>query len=137
MFPERLRALRTGRNLSLPELAQALNKMMDEHEKNDRDNTGPQIGSWERGINTPSYLEVKKLAEYFNVSLDYLIGRPVSEIDLNEVLLAPQDLVFSGEKLTTQQRYEIYEMLKGYLHGHEQQVADLKQQTQEITLLLD
>ena len=57
MFAERLRALRQGRNMTLTELARELSKMTPD----ERPNTGPQIGSWERGVNTPSYIEVHKV----------------------------------------------------------------------------
>nr|WP_252894936.1 helix-turn-helix transcriptional regulator [Liquorilactobacillus satsumensis] len=72
MFPEQLKALRTGRGLTLAELAAKLNTMDDKISQ--RPNTGPQIGSWERGINTPSYLDVYRLARFFGVSLDFMVG---------------------------------------------------------------
>lgn len=56
MFPERLRALRRGENITLKELATALN---DHLTKNEKPNTPSQIGNWERGIRTPSYVEAK------------------------------------------------------------------------------
>lgn len=64
MFPEKLRALRTGRGLSLAGLAKEMNEM--EKGKQEKKNTGPQIGSWERGVNTPSYLEIIKLCRFFS-----------------------------------------------------------------------
>ena len=72
MFPERLRALRKGQNLTLNELAQALNEHLGPGE---RPNTPTQIGNWERGIRNPSFVEVRKVAEFFDVSMDYLCGR--------------------------------------------------------------
>ena len=33
------------------------------------------LSRWEKGIVEPSVLECWKLADFFNVSLDYLIGR--------------------------------------------------------------
>lgn len=61
MFPERLRALRKGQNLTLNELAQALNEHLGPGE---RPNTPTQIGNWERGIRNPSFVEVRKVAEF-------------------------------------------------------------------------
>ena len=55
MFPERLRALRHGKHITLEVLAQELNELFPD----ENPNTANQIGNWERGIRTPSYLEVK------------------------------------------------------------------------------
>lgn len=87
MFPERLRALRAGQKITLQELADALSKNLAPGEK---PNSPSQIGNWERGIRTPSCVEVRKLAEYFNVSLDYLTGRSDhDETDLAKLFLIP------------------------------------------------
>ena len=61
MFPERLRALRRGQKITFKELAQALNEHLGPDEK---PNTPSQIGNWERGIRTPSYIEARKLAVF-------------------------------------------------------------------------
>ncbi|GAY72147.1 transcriptional regulator, xre family [Lentilactobacillus kosonis] len=57
MFSERLRALRTGQHLTLEGLAKELNTMFPTDEQHE--NTPAQIGNWERGVRTPSYLEVQ------------------------------------------------------------------------------
>ena len=77
MFPERLRALRKGQKITLKELATHLNENLGPNEK---PNTASQIGNWERGIRTPSYVEARKLAEFFDVSLDYLTGKRTAMI---------------------------------------------------------
>ena len=33
------------------------------------------IGRWEKGLNEPSYSFVVSLSNYFNVSIDYLVGK--------------------------------------------------------------
>jgi len=33
------------------------------------------ISTWERGISEPDYMMLKNIADYFDVSADYLIGR--------------------------------------------------------------
>ncbi|AEV95705.1 helix-turn-helix domain-containing protein [Pediococcus claussenii] len=116
MFPERLRALRHGRDITLVELATELNEVNPE----DRDhyNTSNQIGNWERGIRTPSYLEVKKLAEYFDVSMDYLCGRAsLNEYDLNKLFLSGKQLTFDKKILSGDDRYEVFQLIDGYFHG--------------------
>lgn len=62
-FSERLQYLRKSRNMSQPELAAIINV-------SDR-----SISAWERGITSPNTEIVIKLADYFNVSADYLLGR--------------------------------------------------------------
>lgn len=115
MFPERLRALRRGQKITLKELAQALNEHLGPDEKT---NTPSQIGNWERGIRTPSYIEARKLAEFFDVSMDYLCGKTErDEHDLAKMFFSNQDLLFENTVLTSQDRYEIFQLINGYLQG--------------------
>lgn len=115
MFPERLRALRRGQKITLKELAQALNEHLGPDEK---PNTPSQIGNWERGIRTPSYIEARKLAEFFDVSMDYLCGKTErDEHDLAKMFFSNQELLFENTVLTSQDRYEIFQLINGYLQG--------------------
>ena len=61
MFPDRLRELRKGRNITLETLAEEMNKHLEPGQK---PNTAAQIGNWERGDRSPSYIEVRKLADF-------------------------------------------------------------------------
>lgn len=143
MFSERLRALRKGRHLSLPKLAQELNKMQaaSGNPADERPNTGPQIGSWERGVNTPSYIEVRKLAEFFGVSLDYLAGRSLPEIDINDIFASNAAVLFDGHQLSPADRNEVYALVKGYLRGKYGQEdtggQNMADDSGEVTLPLD
>lgn len=67
-FPQRLKALRIARELSMEMLALDLNTKYAL-----RINKGT-ISRWESGESDPSISYVVKLADYFNVSVDYLIG---------------------------------------------------------------
>jgi transcriptional regulator with XRE-family HTH domain len=58
----RLRDLRRENNLTSRNLAKLLNVSQ------------PTITRWENGLQEPSKKNVKKLASYFNVSSDYLLG---------------------------------------------------------------
>lgn len=62
IFCERLRTLRLSQNLTLEQLANELNLVKQ------------TIGNWEKGVRTPSLEASIVLAEFFNVSLDYLVG---------------------------------------------------------------
>lgn len=62
IFCERLRALRLSQNLTLEQLANELSLVKQ------------TIGNWEKGIRVPSLEASIALAEFFDVSLDYLVG---------------------------------------------------------------
>ena len=61
-LPERLIALRKKAKISQKELAEEI------------DVSQASIGYWERGQRTPSIDAVQKIAKYFNVTTDYLLG---------------------------------------------------------------
>lgn len=115
MFPERLRALRKGRKITLKELAKALNEHLGPGEKK---NTPSQIGNWERGIRTPNYIEARKLAEFFDVSLDYLTGKTDrNDVDLAKLFFNSKDLSFNRQPLSSEDRYEVFQLIDGYMQG--------------------
>ena len=62
-FSERLKYLRKNKNLLQKEVAYALNIPTS------------TLGSWESGIRKPELDTAKIIADYYNVSMDYLIGR--------------------------------------------------------------
>lgn len=115
MFPERMRALRRGRGLTLGQLAQALNEMNVSYR--DRGNTATQLSKWECGVNMPSYLDVRQLAEFFGVSTDYLCGRAVDRVDLVEALASSAEVSFGAQTLDTNEKGELYGLIRGYLRG--------------------
>lgn len=62
VFATRLRELRTEHNLSMKQLAQAINT------------TDGAISNWENEVNEPKISYLVRLAQFFNVSADYLLG---------------------------------------------------------------
>jgi len=62
MFPQRLKELRNNKKLTQSQLGETMNVSYK------------TVGSWERGERQPSYETAKKIANYFNVSTDYLLG---------------------------------------------------------------
>ncbi|KRK87382.1 helix-turn-helix domain-containing protein [Lentilactobacillus sunkii] len=116
MFPERLRALRKGEHLTLEQLANAINK--DSPTDKAHESTGSQIGNWERGIRTPSYIEIQRLAKFFDVTMDYLTGLTEnSTYDIARLFISDKTLQFNGQNLSSADRYEIYQLISGYVHG--------------------
>lgn len=64
MFSDRLKELRNKKSgLTQAKLAEVMNVSQQ------------AVGLWERGKNMPSHELVAQLASYFNVSVDYLLGR--------------------------------------------------------------
>ena len=62
LFAQRLRELRQERHLSMKQLAKELNT------------TDAAISNWENEINEPKISYLLSIAQYFNVSTDYLLG---------------------------------------------------------------
>ena len=62
-FAQRLKSLREENNLLQKELAAKLNI------------SRATLASWESGNRTPELGTAEKLADFFNVSIDYLLGR--------------------------------------------------------------
>lgn len=64
IFGERLKELRISQNLSQEELGEIFCEKKAQS----------TIGTWERGNREPSMEDIVKIANYFNVSIDYLFG---------------------------------------------------------------
>lgn len=67
-FANRLKRLRTDKDLTLEELAELLSK------KYDIGVTYGSLGNYERTTRVPSLYVLSKIAEFFDVSSDYLLG---------------------------------------------------------------
>ena len=62
LFQERLKELRSEKGLSQTELAKELNVSQR------------SISSWETGFRQPDFETLRLIAEYFDVTTDYLLG---------------------------------------------------------------
>ena len=62
VFSKRLRELRINKELSLLQLAKELNT------------SEASLSRWENQLRVPNIIELKKIAQFFNVSSDYLLG---------------------------------------------------------------
>ena len=63
LFKNRLKELRTERNISQKELGKLMNM------------SKMAISHWESGHSEPSIAQLIRLSEFFEVSVDYLIGK--------------------------------------------------------------
>lgn len=96
-FSKRLQELRKSKNLSQPELAAII------------DVSDRSISAWERGLTLPNTETAIKIADYFNVSTDYLFGRDKEtqdpQVDPNIVSIQR-----AYEKLTPADKEKMIEM---------------------------
>ena len=84
-FGDRLHELRTAYKLSFYQLADILGL------------TEVSVWQWEQNLNYPRAKNIKKLCDYFNVSIDYLLGysdrkNPIEEISTNIKYKHPKNI---------------------------------------------
>ena len=77
MIPETLKNVRTKKGMSQRELAETLGVSQQ------------TIGSWEVGRTSPDPTTIKRIADFFNVSTDYLLGN--TAVPLPNALPLPDD----------------------------------------------
>lgn len=82
---ERIADLRKHRGLSQYQLAKLLNIATS------------TLGMYETGKRKPNVEMLEQIAEFFNVSTDYLLGRDPREDDLKTADLADDDTIFTFE----------------------------------------
>lgn len=63
-LPENLRQLRSRQGITQKELARFLHR------------SPGSVSNYENGVNAPDYDTLLSLADFYSVSLDYLVGRP-------------------------------------------------------------
>ena len=80
MIAKKLKELREKKGMSQAELANIL------------DVAQQTVASWEREKSSPNYELLLKLADFFRVSTDYLLGKEDSPMEsMKRILLAPSD----------------------------------------------
>ena len=124
MFAENLKQLRKSKNLTQKQLAELF------------DYSHVAVAKWENGSREPDFKNLTKLAEYFEVSIDYLWGhttkftqgeRQIDEAQFNKILKEYGDL-FEDEyflqtvklykKITPEERSFCFGYLTGILQKH-------------------
>lgn len=106
MFSKTLRILRESKKMTQEDLAKILGT------------SAGSIGNYEQGSRMPRNDTMKKIAEYFNVSVDYLLGYE-NEFDKEkdkENVLTPFTYAMHKEedKLTEEQKQTILNMVKAF-----------------------
>ena len=116
MFASQLKSLRKSQNLSQDKLASILN---DKYETNI---SKSMISRWENGVTDPQMKYVRLIADYFNVSAEYLVGETTSTtsptprtagLSVDEAVdnLRP----YGGKPISDDQKAVIKDLIKGYL----------------------
>lgn len=88
MFAERLKELRKKTDMTQIEFAKKFNI------------ANGTVGNWESGKRQPDYATISKIADFFHVSTDYLLGRtdnPSSPAPVPEKELSNVDIMISTE----------------------------------------
>lgn len=121
-FGKRLAVLRNKKGLSQAEFARVLGMGQS------------TIAMYETDKRLPDAATIKKLADYFNVTVDYLLGWTDSiEIDIIDLLEARNNALIAGEKsLTTDQRLALLNLI-----GDKHNQLELHPQVEQFAQRLD
>lgn len=103
MFARRLKILRAEKDITQAEFANIIGVAQQ------------TVGSWEKGKSTPSYELLNKIADYFNVSADYLLGRESHNVSLSD---EQKNLLTDFNSLTTEARKAVWIMINSLRVTH-------------------
>ena len=105
---ERIAQLRKSRSMSQFQLAKTLNIATS------------TLGMYETNKRKPNMEMLEKLADFFGVSIDYLLGREISDksdIDLDKAI--DNAMSFDGKPVTEHERKMMKQLWKAYMAGKE------------------
>ena len=105
---ERIAQLRKNRSMSQFQLAKTLNIATS------------TLGMYETNKRKPNMEMLEKLADFFGVSIDYLLGRETtdkSDIDLDKAI--DNAMSFDGKPVTEHDRKMMEQLWKAYIAGKE------------------
>lgn len=113
VFGERLKELRVKRNLTQDELGLIF----------DNPKSQSTVGTWERGSRQCSMEDLVRIAQYFNVSTDYLLGvtdeiqtttsyKEENPKELKE-FLNRNKVLFNGSELNEDEKQRMIDILTG------------------------
>ena len=103
MIGQTIRDLRKQKRMSQTELAKILHVSQQ------------TVTAWETGKAEPSSSAVSNLADYFNVTTDYLLGRPEKKKGKQNVELTDDDIImtYQGKELSDEDREIIKRLMNG------------------------
>ena len=112
-FGERLKKLRTNKHMTQDELGEIFESPKAQS----------TVGTWERGVRQPSMEDLVRIAQFFNVSIDYLLGISEEERrvetfkednpkELKE-FLQQNSILFNGAELSEEDKRRMTDILTG------------------------
>lgn len=105
---DRIRSLRKEHNLKQSELAEAIGV------------NGGSVSKFETGLKAPSRETLQRIADYFNVTADYLLGRSNTK-ELNEMLDRKYfDLKIRLEQLPEAHQEIVLKQMQTMMEGFEE-----------------
>ena len=114
-FGDRLKALRIEHNLLQAEFGEIIGQRMGTKRI-----SPSAIGSYERNEREPAYAILREFADYFGVSLDFLLCRADERLSVSDYLRADKielkkalddlALTFNGEEITAEEKRRIYDV---------------------------
>jgi len=110
---DRLRELRIKKKLTQDEFAKILGIARTTY------------SGYENGSREPDYNTLVKIADYFGVSTDYLLGRDMKDyIDFNNDEIFKKDFVYKGKKLSDRHKRMIVNVLREVLEIESQEDSE-------------
>ncbi len=102
----RIKELREEKKLSQTALAQSVGTSQR------------NIGRWENGENEPTYSQLVKIADYFGVTIDYLVGREddfgvVKLENLSQISNDEKELISAYKLLSKEEKQKVLSIVKG------------------------
>lgn len=114
-FGDRLKALRTERDLRQSEFGEIIGERMGTKRV-----SPSAVGSYERNEREPSYALLCEIADFFCVSLDYLLCRSDERLTVDEYLkadsvelkkaLSDLNLTLDGVRIEEEEKQRIYDI---------------------------
>lgn len=103
MIGQTIRDLRKQKRMSQTELAKIIHVSQQ------------TVTAWETGKAEPASSAVSNLADYFNVTTDYLLGRPEKKKEKQNVELTDDDIImtYQGKELSDEDREIIKRLMNG------------------------
>ena len=109
MFATRLKKLRVSKDITQAEFAQIIGVAQQ------------TVGSWEKGNSTPNYEMLNKIADYFDVSADYLLGRDANKLTF--LSDEQKSLLENFDSLTAAGKNLLLELLRSLCKSHSRKTA--------------
>lgn len=102
---EIIKTLANGRKMTIAELERKL------------DLSNGSISKWAKSTPNSKYLE--KVADYFDVSVDYLLGRSAKQVEFDLDKAIDNAMSFDGKPVTEHDRKMMKQLWKAYMAGKE------------------